>query len=277
MRQRIGRRLIAPIVLVAVLLASMSLPASGAPDVRGDAKGYKGAVFVDARDGGGAGGGGGDCRFVAEDHAALTGSVRVIEGVEHRLYTKYCSGSFVDTVWIAAYTPTDVLVMARQQIERTLPKPSPVMVWPDPDFDWAYTQVPIDFRAEPGEWRVFEDTATASNPVETVSVTIRAEPVELTLVSGDPNGRQWEASCGGDGPLAAYVVTVPGQCSYTYINASSAAPNGEFYSSVMQLSWNIQYWSTTHPWFSGTLPTITRETVFPMEVAEVKILGVPNP
>lgn len=199
--------------------------------------------------------------------------MRIIDGVEHRLYTEYCDGVFMNLVWIPAYTPSNVLVLARQQVERMLPEPTPVMVWPDPDFDWAYAQVPIDFRADPVQWQVFEDTATVSTPVETVSVTIRAEPAELALTAGDPNGRQREATCDGDDPLAGYDPHVPGACSYTDINASSTARNGQFFVPSLGISWNIQYWSTTHPWFSGSLPAITREAQFPVEVAEVKILS----
>ncbi|MDH3300414.1 MAG: hypothetical protein OES24_07900 [Acidimicrobiia bacterium] len=205
------------------------------------------------------------------------GEQTVIGGFEYRYYSEICGGSFVRTVWIRQYDPADVLLEAFDRVERKLPAPTPLMIWPDPDFDWAYAQVPIDFRAEPGDWQAFEATATASTPVQTVSVTVRAEPAELVFVSGDPQGVSPGASCSGDGPVAGYDPLVPGACHYTYVNASSTAQNGKSFPATIGISWDIDYWSTTDPSYSGSLPAITRETVFPMEVAEVKILGVNRP
>lgn len=233
--------------------------------------GYSGTAGTGGSSGSGGGGGSGPrCTYAATSD----GSWHETEmgGVVHRLFAETCDGSVRGDVWLPIYTPADVLVMARQQIERTLPEPSPLMVWPDPDYDWAYAQVPIDFRADASQWRVFQDTVTASNPLQTVSVTIRAEPAELTLHAGDPRGVE-SASCGGQAPLAPYVPEIPGICSYTYVNASSTARNGRSFVATMAMSWDITYWSTTDPGFSGSLPSVTRETVFPMEVAEVKILG----
>lgn len=235
--------------------------------------GYAGSAGTGGSAGSGGGEGGGPrCTY----SATSDGSWHETEmgGVVHRLFAETCDGAVRGNIWLPIYTPADVLVMARQQIERMLPEPSPLMVWPDPDYDWAYAQVPIDFRADASQWRAFQDTATASNPLQTVSVTIRAEPAELTLHSGDPRGVE-SSSCGGPAPLAPYVPEVPGVCSYTYVNASSTARNGRSFVATMAMSWNITYWSTTDPGFSGSLPSVTRETVFPMEVAEVKILGTP--
>ena len=112
---------------------------------------------------------------------------------------------------------------------------------------------------------------------ETVSVTIRAEPRELVYTAGDPRATTPSAACSGEGPLAGYDPYAPGACSYTYVNASSTAHNGASFPASLAITWDIEYWSTTHPGFAGTLPAITRETTFPMEVAEVKILGTSHP
>ncbi len=196
-------------------------------------------------------------------------------GVVYRYYSEICHGDFTRAVWIRDYSPADVRARAFDQVDRQLPAPTPLMIWPDPDFDWAYAQVPIDFRADPSEWQPFEVTATARTPVETVSVTVRAEPAELVFASGDHNGIESGASCSGEGPLAGYDPYAPGECHYTYVNASSTARNGRAFPATLAISWDIRYWSTTDPAFAGVLPPITRETVFPMEVAEVKILGKP--
>ena len=105
-------------------------------------------------------------------------------------------------------------------------------------------------------------------------MTVRAEPSELVFLSGDRQGVSPSASCSGEGPVAEYDPLVPGVCHYTYVNASSTARNGRSFPASVGISWDINYWSTTDPSYSGSLPPITRETVFPMEVAEVKILGV---
>ena len=249
-------------------------PANEIRGAKGNKNGYVGMAGTGGSSGSGVGGGSGPrCTYAATSDGSWHESE--MGGVVHRLFAETCGGSFRGDVWMPMYTPADVLVMARQQIERALPEPSPLMVWPDPDYDWAYAQVPIDYRADPSQWRAFQDTATASNPVQTVSVTIRAVPAEVTLHAGDPQGTV-SASCDGQAPLAPYVPETPGVCSYTYVNASSTAGNGRSFVATMAMSWEISYWSATDPGFSGTLPTVTRETVFPMEVAEVKILGVSN-
>ena len=253
-----------------------SFPAAAAPEIFREDEGYSGTVGIWSP--GGPGNSSSNCSY---QPAALTiaspqGEESVIGGVLHRLYSQFCGGELQATLWIPEFTPADVLALARDQLERTLPEPAPVMVWPDPDFDWAYAQVPIDYRADPSDWSVFEDTATASTPIQTMSVTVRAQPASLRFLSGDPAGTAG-AACGGNDPVAVYLPAAPGACSYTYTNASSTAANGRSFNAAMEISWDIDYWSTTDPGFSGTLPAVTRQTIFPIEVAEVKTLGVAAP
>ncbi len=262
-----------------ILVLTTATAASAGPGARGDNNSIAGTALIE---GGYSKGGRGSsgCDYVPASSSLAespAGERTVIGGFEYSYYSEFCGGSFVRTVWIRRYDPSIVLLEAFDRVERSLPAPTPVMIWPDPDYDWAYAQVPIDFRAEPGEWQAFEATATASTPVETVSVTVRAEPAELVFVSGDRRGTSPGASCSGDGPVAGYDPELPGACHYTYINASSTAPNGNEFPASVAISWNVRYWSSTDPSFSGRLPAITRETVFPMEVAEVKILSVARP
>ncbi len=254
--------------------------ASGAvPNARTTRETISGDAVIN---GGYSGGGGGvsGCDYIPAASTLAehpSGERTLIGGVQYRYYSELCNGEFTRAVWIRDYDPAEVLLEASDRVERQLPEPTPLMIWPDPDYDWAYAQVPIDYRADPSEWQRFEATATATTPVETVSVTIRAEPAQLVFASGDRNGTIAGAACGGDGPLAGYNPDVPGECSYTYINASSTASNARSFPASIAISWDINYWSTTDPGFSGTLAPIIRETLFPMEVAEVKILSVNNP
>ena len=270
------RKVTAGLVVALVVMLAGSGPVAAVPDATSTDDGYSGTVQIWSP--GGPGNSSSNCTY---QPAALTiaspqGEESRFGGVLHRLYSQFCNGELQNTFWIPDLTPADVLAIARDQLERKLPEPEPVMVWPDPDFDWAYAQVPIDYRVDAADWSTFEDTATASTPLATVSVTVRAQPVSLQFISGDPAGTAG-AACGGSDPVAAYQPAAPGVCSYTYTNASSTATNGRSFTAAMAITWDIDYWSTTDPGFAGTLPTVTRQTVFPLEVAEVKTLGVASP
>ncbi len=276
------QRVVGAVTSVVLLVGLISTPSSSAnpPSVGADSTSTSADVEVPSS--GHPGGRGSDgCDYVpaALTVASTNGEQSVFNGVGHYLFSRFCNGELQGTVWLGMHTPGDVLAMARDSFVRVLPEPTPQMIWPDPDFDWAYAQVPIDFRADPGDWRTFEDTASAANPLQTVSVTIRAEPRELVYTAGDPAATATAASaaCSGEEPLAAYDPYLPGACSYTYVNASSTARNGRAFPASLAITWDIEYWSTTHPGFAGSLPPITRETVFPIEVAEVKVLGTNHP
>jgi len=263
---------------VALTLAVSTSIASAAPRTKKTDDSIGGTATIEGSYGSGGGGANG-CDYVPAASTlaeAPVGEKIEANGAVYRYYSEICHGAFSRAVWIRDYDPADVRARAFAEAERKLPAPTPLMVWPDPDYDWAYAQVPIDFRADPSEWQPFEATATATTPVETVSVTVRADPAELVFTSGDRNGLATDARCSGEGPLAAYDPDVPGECHYTYVNASSTARNGRAFPASLAISWEISYWSTTDPAFSGALPAIMRETVFPVEVAEVKILSVPN-
>ena len=272
------RKLASVGLVVSSVLIVGSNAASAGPGANSTEDGYTASSSVVWTGSEGGGSSSSNCTFqpAALTIASPAGEEALIGGQMHWLYARFCDGSLSGTFWIPRFTPADVLALARDEVERKLPDPTPLMIWPDPDFDWAYAQVPIDYRAEPGEWSVFEDTATAVTPVQTVSVTVRAEPAELLFVSGDPGGDPG-AVCAGAEPLATYLPASPGACSYTYINASSTAGNGRSFSAALSISWDIEYWSTTDPGFAGTLPSVARQTDFPVEVAEVKTLGVAAP
>ena len=274
---RLFNRCLATLMLLSVAAVVGATPVSAAPEIFREDEGYTGNVWVAGSDGSqGSSSSGCTYQLAATTIAGVSDVAIPIGGVDHKLYAQHCDGAFVQIMWIPLLTPADVLAIARDQLERKLPKPEPVMVWPDPDFDWAYAQVPIDYRVDAADCSTFEDTATASTPMATVSVTVRAQPASLQFISGDPAGTAG-AACGGSDPVAAYLPAAPGVCSYTYTNASSTATNGRSFTAAMEISWDIDYWSTTDPGFAGTLPTVTRQTVFPVEVAEVKTLGIASP
>lgn len=277
MRRRTGG-LVSTLIVMVVVLAIASAASAG-PGAQSDDNTIGATAVIE---GGYSGGGGGTsgCDYVPASSSLAEsplGELGLIGGIEYRYFSEICGGQFVRAIWIRDYDPADVLLEAADRVERRLPAPTPLLIWPDPDFDWAYAQVPIDFRADPSEWQTFEATATATTPVETVSVTVRAQPAELVFTSGDGAATTPTASCAGEGPTAGYDPWAPGACSYTYVNASSTARNGKAFPASVGISWDVDYWSTTDPSFAGSLPSITRETVFPMEVAEVKILGVNRP
>ena len=267
-------------VAVAVLVSASAVGAGG-----DSAGGTSDTIWVNpindgASTGGGSSNGGGsgtsDCdyRAVSEDPNGpdQTQGVKEINGVPHYLFFQDClNGLPIGPVWVPQVRPEDLVPTVEAMLEERLPAPTPILQPLDPDFGWAYVQVPLDFRIDPGEWAPVEAYAEVTNPLGTVWVRATAEPIDLELLPGDSGGSIGRVTCSGDAPIAPYDPTVPGTCSVTYINASSTSANGATFPGSLSIGWTAS-WVSSDPAALGSLDVGPTETFVDIAVAEAKAL-----
>ncbi len=186
-----------------------------------------------------------------------------LNGVTYNLFVRTCPEG-VSYFSVPDRDPEDLLPQLLTDLkQRTLPQPTPVFTMLDPEFGWAYAQTPLDFRAG-SSWHSVSVTAS----VGPIWARVTAVPRRLTFDPGDPAG-PGPVSCSGNGPVAAYVPTAPGTCSYTYLNASSTSPvDGYHFRTRMTIDWSISWTSSTGA--GGALASYSTSTVTPLAVAEVK-------
>lgn len=260
--------------LLAVLAAIVATPSSALAG--GDSAGSsEDTIWVNPVAPGESAGGGGPGGSVPCDYQAIPESaanpddaqgVKVINGVTHYLFYQDCNdGLAIGPVWVPELRPEDLIPTVQGLLEEQLHYPTPVLQPLDAEFGWAYVQVPLDFRVEPGEWAPVEAYAEATNPLGTVWVQATATPLELSFTSGDG-----PASCGGQEPLEPYLPEQPGACSFVYRNASSTVP-GSTFTGGLAIAWEAS-WVSSDPAQFGTLDVGPTETLFDIAVAEAKAL-----
>ena len=218
----------------------------------------------------GSGGGGSQCSWERVETEIGVPGIGVASfpytdnGTTYNLWRKSCPTG--ETWYVVPETePADLLPQLLEEVKRTaLPKPEPTFLALDPVDNWAYVTVPLDFRAGGASWRAVSVTASAGP----VWATVTARPVGLTFDPGDPAGTG-EISCAGDAPIAAYDADVPGECSYTYRNASSTSPyDGYHFLTTTSIEWAISWTSSTGA--GGALAPYSTSASAPLAVAEVK-------
>jgi hypothetical protein len=236
----------------------------------GSAGGAITAVVSVTEDGGSAGGGG--CaweRFEGElgVPGLGNGSFPFVDenGVTVNLWKQRCPGSGDRWYLIPETEPEDLLPRLLEELKSArLPYPEPTFLALDPAHGWAYVTVPVDFRVSGDSWRQVSVTAS----IGPVWATVTAEPVSLTFDPGDPNG-PGAVLCAGDSPVAAYAPEVPGECSYTYVNASSTSPyDGYHFETTTSIEWSISWTSSTGA--GGVLESYSTSATVLLAVAEVK-------
>lgn len=190
---------------------------------------------------------------------------RVVNGVTYNLWQRTCPDgtTFVE---VADVDSVDLLPALLDDLQRrALPRPTPVFEALDPEFGWAYVRTPLDFRVAESVWRDVSVTASAGP----VWATVTARPAQLVFESGDPAADVFDASCDGSAPLEAYVAEVPGECSYTYVNASSTSPHdGYHFLTTVSVEWEISWVGSGGA--TGVLEPFTTSGTAELAVAEVK-------
>lgn len=219
----------------------------------------------------GGGGGGSGCTWLKVEGElgvpGMPGTAKfpyVENGITMNLWRKSCPD---DVTWfvLPQTDPGDILPQLLEEVKSArLPAPDPTFLALDPTHGWAFVTVPVDFRAGGTAWQPV--TVTAS--IGPIWATVTAQPVTLTFDPGDPNG-PGAMSCSGDSPVAGYDPALPGECSYTYRNASSTSPyDGYHFLTETTIDWSIAWTSSSGA--GGPLAPYSTSATAPLAVAEVK-------
>jgi len=186
-------------------------------------------------------------------------------GTTLNLWRKSCPSREDEWFLIPETRPQDLLSGLLEDLKsKRLPDPEPTFLALDPVNNWAYVTVPVDFRAGASSWRTVSVTAS----IGPVWARVTASPRQLTFDPGDPNG-PGPVVCGGSAPVAGYDPAVPGQCSYTYRNASSISPyDGYHFVTTTTIEWAISWTSSTGA--GGSLDPYSTSATALLAVAEVK-------
>jgi hypothetical protein len=164
-------------------------------------------------------------------------------------------------------TPQDLLPGATKSATEKIPLPAPVFMMHNKTKNWALVQVPLDFRVTPGSWA----PVVARAEDRGVWAQVTAKPRELSFESGDPKGPIPGTICRGNSAIEPYNPDVPGDCAFTYRNASSTAPGDHYhFITTFTIIWDVTWTSSTGA--GGTLAPITKTTTEPLAVAEMKAL-----
>jgi hypothetical protein len=164
-------------------------------------------------------------------------------------------------------TPQDLLPGVTDTVTKQIPLPAPVFMMHNKKKNWALVQVPLDFRVTPGSWAPVVARAEAG----AVWTEVTAKPRELEFNAGDPKGPIPGTICRGNSAIEPYNPDVPGDCAFTYRNASSTAPGDHYhFITTFKIVWDVTWTSSTGA--GGTLAPITRTTTEPLAVAEMKAL-----
>jgi hypothetical protein len=164
-------------------------------------------------------------------------------------------------------TPQDLLPGAIASATRQVPLPAPVFMMHNKKKNWALVQVPLDFRVTPGSWA----PVVARAEDRGVWAEVTATPRELEFIAGDPKGPIPGTICRGNSAIEPYNPDVPGDCAFTYRNASSTAPGDHYhFITTFTIIWDVTWTSSTGA--GGTLAPITKTTTEPLAVAEMKAL-----
>lgn len=233
----------------------------------------------DGGSGGGSGSGGSAPRCTWEVWLGITGGsimpglnpsgpqTRDANGVQETLYQYRCAG---DNNWNYAWVSDEIDVAAlaasaRERVARQLPEPTLTLTPTDTEFGWIYVQTPTDFRVDGQDWAPVSVTAS----IGPVWLTVTAAPASLTFEPGDPAG-PGAVTCDGEAPLAAYVATAPGACSYTYRNESSTSPyDGYHFMTTLTTAWTVTWTGSTG---GGELEPLLTSSEEPVAVAAIKAL-----
>jgi len=181
------------------------------------------------------------------------------------LYARVCAdGTVTDWQWFRVADQAAAVAAARDDVRRRLPAPQAVLS-PDPAAGLV-VRVATWFAVPAAQWAPVRDTATALGE----SVTVTATPDTLTF---DPGDGATPVSCAGPGPTfvpGAAVPSTPPACSYTYRDASTAAPDGQHWQAALSVRWQVTWTASNGQ--TGTLDPIVTTTPLALTVQEYEAI-----
>jgi hypothetical protein len=177
------------------------------------------------------------------------------DGTPAVLYARVCEdGTVTDWRWFAVPNQAALLATAREDVRRRLPLPMPVLS-PDPTVGLV-VKVATWFAVPAAQWTPIQATATALG----TSVTVTATPGTLTF---DPGDGATPVSCAGPGPVfdpSAGPSAAAPACSYSYHDASTAAPNGRSWPASLAVRWTVT-WTASNGQSGALDPLVTTTPV----------------
>jgi hypothetical protein len=125
---------------------------------------------------------------------------------------------------------------------------------------WAYVQVPLNFAVDPTSLESVTAHAEVPNIAANSITWIEATAVP-TRIHFDPGTGEALTYCEIEEVQEAYDPTVPGPCSYTYLDSSNVVPGG-VYTATVAIEWKGVYDSS-----SGTGEFVIAPTYQQVEVS----------
>lgn len=186
-------------------------------------------------------------------------------GTKVRLYGRDC-GRGLAWYWVPVVTAEQLAATAADVVKQRVPTPAAVFSPNLAGGHSALVQLPLWFAVPGEQWR----PVTATADVPGLIATAVARPVALTFQTGDGSaavtcpgpGSRWRA--GMQEPL------MPPACSFTYRNASSAAPDGQAWTGRVSIRWHITWTATNSR--GGDLGDITTGAAHRIPVREVQAI-----
>lgn len=160
-------------------------------------------------------------------------------GMTYRYMWQNCKPGGGQPVWALIADPVNMALGAYEHLTKIVPEPIGTFQPLDAANNWAYVQVATDYRLP--AW----DPVSVRVEAGPFWATATATPRILAFHPGDPNRPGDVAACGAGGPVAAYDPSVPGDCSYTYLNSS--APAGGLFTYTFVLTWDVTFDSNVGP------------------------------
>ncbi len=143
-------------------------------------------------------------------------------------------------------SPLTLAPAALDFIREFLPDPELELLPKDEENGWVYVQVPVDFRTPPETLVGATITADTGGPEDVrrfITVTAVADEVVFESGDEDPSFPQVDRcpAAVADFESAPYGVE-PGECSFTYSNASSVVEGSDkVFEATLSITWLVSY------------------------------------
>ncbi|WP_242606947.1 hypothetical protein [Protofrankia symbiont of Coriaria ruscifolia] len=186
------------------------------------------------------------------------------DGTRSRFYGRVCDGGVAAWQWLRVPDAADLVAGASAEIRRKLTLPHGVFS-PAVTAGSVVANVPVWF-AVPGQWAPV--VATAAIPGAAVTVTATPQRLEFKPGDGTP-----PVSCVGPGPVFTTGMPEPDRppaCSYTYRDASTAAPDGRAWPAALTIHWQVGWAASNGE--TGTLAPLTTTTNVPVVVGQIQAI-----
>lgn len=215
---------------------------------------------------------------VSAGAAALDGPHPVLEAVHDHLddgqlpdgdvQVRVCGAEVLDVRFVARSGPLPTVELLHRQMITRIPPPEPT--WSPPAGTSVPLHQPVFVSIAESGWREIHSTVT----VDGVTAEVRADPVGLRVISGDPVGRT--TLCAGPGAGFDPSSTLgprsqalrDGACTFDYASTSGLDGRPSTWIGTVTVLWRARWRTTAGEWTE--LGTIPRTRLFDRTTREVR-------